>query len=334
MSKVLCFGELLLRLSPDVEAKWLNNNFIMVYVGGAELNVATALSKWEIPVRYFSALPNNLLSIQILKYLQEKNIDSSSMQLSGSRIGIYYLPQGSDVKNAGVIYDRAHSSFSQLQKGIIDWDKVLDGITWFHFSAICPAINQHLADVCEEALQVCVKKNINVSVDLNYRSKLWQYGKCPDEVMPGLMKYCNVIMGNLWAVESLLGIATTIKESTGKTNEELKEAAKESMLMIHKQYPLVSTMAFTFRLEDKYWAMVQHGKDLKISKQFKIKNVIDKVGSGDSFMAGLLYGLYHQNPLQQITDFATAAAVQKLFIKGDSITKTSQEINAFINNYE
>lgn len=175
-----------------------------VFVGGAELNVATALAKWNTPVGYCTILPDNFLSRQLLKALYEKHIDASSVLLSNNRIGIYYLPQGTDVKNAGVIYDRNNSSFSQLQKGTIDWDKTLDGITWFHFSAICPALSQQVADVCEEALQACVKKNITISVDLNYRAKLWQYGRQPNEVMPQLVQYCHLVMGNVWAAEIML----------------------------------------------------------------------------------------------------------------------------------
>lgn len=334
MGKVLCFGELLLRISPDTEGEWIANNVMPVFVGGAELNVATALAKWGVPVSYCTALPDNFLGGQLLQNLQKKNIDVSSVIITGNRVGVYYLPQGTDVKNAGVIYDRENSSFSQLKKKDFDWDKILEGITWFHFSAICPSINQQVADICEEALKACVKKNISISVDLNYRSKLWQYGKQPNEIMPGLVKYCHVIMGNLWAAESLLGIKSAIKESTGKTNNELKTAAGQSMLQLHRQYPQASCIAYTFRLQNKYWAMVQHDKELAISPQHQINEVVDKVGSGDSFMAGLIYGLYHQHSLQQVADVAAAAAFQKLFIKADSINKTIEEIKVFAKNHE
>lgn len=328
MNKVLCFGELLLRFSPDVTGEWLLNNAMPVFVGGSELNVATALAKWKTPVGYCTALPNNFLATQILKSLNKKNVDASSVLLNGNRIGIYYLTQGTDVKNAGVIYDRANSSFSQVQKGMIDWDNTLKEISWFHFSAICPAISQQVADVCGEALQACVKRNITVSVDLNYRSKLWQYGKQPHEVMPGLMKYCSVVMGNLWAAESLLLIPSSIKESAGRTNDELQTAAGQSMLQLHQQYANVTTIAYTYRLENKYWAMIQHGKDLAISKQHEINGVVDKVGSGDCFMAGLIYGLYNKHSLHRIADFAAAAAVGKLYEKGDATEQTIEQVNA------
>src|SRR5690606_20683682 len=135
-----------------------------------------------------------------------KNIDTSAIHYSGSRVGLYYLQQGTDVKNSGVIFDRAGSSFAQLKKGMINWDEVFEGITWFHFSAIAAALSQSAAEVCEEALQAASSKGITISVDLNYRNKLWQYGKQPIEVMPGLVKYCNLVMGNLWAANVMLGI--------------------------------------------------------------------------------------------------------------------------------
>jgi 2-dehydro-3-deoxygluconokinase len=170
---VLSFGELLLRISPDADGNWLGNNALPFYIGGAELNVATALALWDVPSKYFTALPRNGLSEQIINYLNKKNIDTSPVHYHGNRLGLYFLTKGKDLKHDALIYDRANSAFADLQSGMIDWDKVLHGVTWFHFSAICPAINQQVADVCLEALKVASSKGITISVDLNYRSKLW-----------------------------------------------------------------------------------------------------------------------------------------------------------------
>jgi len=204
MGKVLCFGELLLRLSPSTEGEWLKQNALPAFVGGAEANVATALALWEQRVGYCTALPDNYLSKQLAVYLQQKKIDTSAIQYCGERIGLYYLPQGADVKNAGVIFDRANSSFSALHTGMIDWDKVLDGVSWFHLSAIAASLTQNAADVCEEAMKAASAKGITVSLDMNYRNKLWQYGKQPSEVIPQLAQYCDLIMGNLWAANVML----------------------------------------------------------------------------------------------------------------------------------
>jgi len=331
MAKVLCFGELLMRMSPVLGGEWIRSAKMPVYIGGAELNAAHALAKWNIPTSYFTALPNHYLSKEILEALNAKNIDSSPVIFSGNRIGSYYLPQGVDLKNAGVIYDRAHSSFAELKPGTIDWDTILKDISWFHFSAICPAVTADAAAVCKEILAAASSKGITISVDLNYRSKLWQYGKKPVEVMPELLQYCNVVMGNLWAVDEMLGIASPIKESKGKLNDELIAATGQSMFQIHKTYPQVTDMAYTFRLEQTYFGVLQHGAERAISKEHRLGEIVDKVGSGDCFMAGLIYGLYKNNSTQDIIDFASIAAVSKLYEIGDATNRTEKELRALMN---
>ncbi|MFN2458879.1 MAG: PfkB family carbohydrate kinase [Chitinophagaceae bacterium] len=330
---VFCFGEILLRMSPVLGRGWIRDNVMPVNIGGAELNVASALSKWNVPVKYGSALPDNYLSKEIIEEIQEKNIDASAIHLSGSRIGTYYLPQGADLRNTGVIYDRAHSSFAGLKPGLINWDEALNGCRWFHFSAINPALNEDVAAVCKEALEVATAKGLTISVDLNYRAKLWQYNKRPIDIMPDLVQYCQVIMGNLWAVESLLGIVSPLKQSADKTKDELIQATGESMLQLHKQYPNATSFAYTFRLEKEYWAIMQHGPEMVISQKFVIREAIDTVGSGDCFMAGLIYGNLYKLPPQEIIDFATAAAFSKLFIKGDATTASVEEIKHSYLNY-
>jgi 2-dehydro-3-deoxygluconokinase len=330
MKKVFCFGELLLRLSPALNGQWIQQSVMPVFIGGAELNVATALSNWNIPVSYSTALPVNTIAEEILQSLQQKSIDTSAVLQTGERIGTYYLPQGADLKNAGVIYDRAHSAFSNLKTGMIDWHKVLDDCDWFHFSAITPALNENLVAVCKEALEVAKVKGLTISIDLNFRSKLWQYGKAPSTVMPELVKYCSVVMGNIWAAETLLGIPSSIADSKGKTKDELIGAAGESMLQIHQQYPQVITMAYTFRMDKSYFGLIQHGPAMATSKEYELQNIIDKAGSGDCFMAGLIYGMKNNLALQQIIDYAAAAATGKLYEKGDCTQQTIEQVKARI----
>jgi 2-dehydro-3-deoxygluconokinase len=327
MNTVFCFGELLLRLSPQLNGDWIKQNAMPVYIGGAELNVATALAAWDIPVNYLTALPDNYLSKEICTALNKIKINTDTVIFSGNRIGTYYLALGAELKNSSVIYDRAFSSFSQLQTGQIDWEKILKNKAWFHFSAISPGLNENIAAVCKEGLAAAKKMGLTISVDLNYRDKLWQYGKSPKDIMPDLIQYCDVIMGNIWAGESLLGIGSTIKDSTDKSQHELIGAAGESMLQLHQQYPTASTIAYTFRLQNEYFGVLQQGKERAISQNFLIENVIDKAGSGDCFMAGLIYGMLHNHPTQQIINFAASAAVGKLFEKGDSTKQTIKQVN-------
>lgn len=333
MGKVLCFGELLLRLSPDTEGQWLNNLQMPVHVGGAELNVARALALWNIPVKYCTGLPDNYLSRQIVQTLEQSNIDASAIQYGGQRIGLYYLPQGLDVKNAGVIYDRADSSFARFQKNTINWDAILEGVSWFHVSAICPALNADAADVCEEVLQVCNKKGITVSIDLNYRAKLWQYGVPVHEVMMRLAPYCDIIMGNIWAAQTMLNIPVRSDITTIDKKEVYLEQALITSQTIVKQYPRCKAVANTFRFDHNgilYYTTLYTNEQLLVSAAYTTETVIDKVGSGDCYMAGLIYGFYKQQAPQAILDFATAAAFQKLFIKGDATNKSVADINATI----
>jgi len=333
MGKVLCVGELLLRLSPDTESQWLKNTSMPIHVGGAELNVARALALWNVPVKFSTGLPDNYLSHQIVQSLQQSNIDTSAIQYGGHRIGLYYLPHGLDVKHAGVIYDRADSSFARLQKGTVDWDAVLDGVSWFHVSAICPALNADAADVCEEVLQICNKKNITVSIDLNYRAKLWQYGVPVHEVMTRLAPYCDIIMGNVWAAQTMLNIPVRPDITQIDTKETYLEQAMVTSQTIIKQYPRCKAVANTFRFDHNgilYYTTLYTNQQLFVSSVYTTNSVIDKVGSGDCYMAGLIYGFYNQQAPQNIVDFATAAAFQKLFIKGDATNKSVDDIKASI----
>lgn len=328
MKKVLSFGELLLRLSPDTDGKWIHEHAIPAFIGGAELNVANALACWGVPSAYFTAVPDNYLSKKILDELHAKGVDTSRIITSGDRIGIYYLAQGTDLKNAGVIYDRAHSSTAELKPGQVDWENVFKDITWFHFSAITPAINENLAIVCKEALEAARKKDITISVDLNYRSKLWKWGKEPVMVMPELVKYCHVVMGNIWAMENMLGIG--IEKDFRKEKLACVMQAEKSSAELIKRFPSCRQVANTFRFDQDdsllYYSTLYANGELIVSREYPVTGIVDKVGSGDCFMAGLIYGNHNDLSNREILEFATAAAVDKLFILGDATTSTAGDI--------
>ena len=353
--KVLSFGELLLRICPDAGGEWLQENALSVYVGGAEANVATALALWGVPSAYFTALPENLMGQQLAGYLQQRKIDTSRIVYQGQRLGLYFLPKGKDLKNAGVIYDRDRSSFSDLQPGQTDWDKVLQDVGWLHFSAISPALNRRVATVCEEALQAASSRKITISVDLNYRAKLWQYGMQPVEIMPDLAKYCDVIMGNLWAAEKMLGVPVdTAAIESGKKEDYLRHALASSE-KITELFPKARFVANTFRFDlgagegtgqggsqatgegsgqgpagIHYYTTLFADRQLYHSREYFAEKIADKVGSGDCYMAGLIYGLFRQRPVQETLEFATAAAFQKLFITSDATNQKAEEIDRFI----
>ena len=336
---MLSFGELLLRICPDAGGGWLKENSLPFYVGGAEANVATALALWGIPSAWFSALPDNLLAHELAGYLEEKGVDMSRVLYQGERLGLYFLPKGKDVKNAGVIYDRDHSSFSALKPGEIDWDAVLADVGWLHFSAISPALNQSVAQVCGEMLRAAAdKKGVTISVDLNYRPKLWQYGVAPTAVMPELVQYCDLVMGNLWAAEKMLGIPVDPSLTGTDRKEDYLEHARRSSEAILAAFPRVKQVAKTFRFDrgatgiQYYTAFYGAGK-IYSSREYFSDKIVDKVGSGDCFMAGLIRGISLGQSIQETLEFATAAAFQKLFIPSDATDQRAEDIQKFMTDY-
>jgi len=326
--KVLCFGELLLRISPSATDKEFSEKQpMMLYMGGAEANVATALAAWNVPVKYCTVLPDNFMSKHVIDYLEYKGIYTSSIVLSGDRIGIYFLERGADLKGK-MVYDRDRSSFSELKTGMVDWDKVFRDVSWFDFTAISPALNQNVADVCLEALEVATQKGIKISIDLNYRARLWKYGKNPIDIMPQIVQHCDVVMGNIWSANSLLGIPVDEHIHDKKSKEAYLHHSELTAKAIINQFPKCKVVANTFRFDNVandllyYTGLYMDNKHFS-SPEFTCKGVVDRSGSGDCFMAGLVYGLYHQHEPQEILNYATAAAFGKLQEQGDA---TDQDV--------
>lgn len=327
ITKVLCFGELLLRISPAPDEGASEKNPFLLYMGGAEANVATALAGWNVPVKYCTVLPENFMSRHLIDYLEYKGIFTSSILFSGNRIGVYYLERGADLKGS-MVYDRDRSAFSELKRGMIDWDKVLRDVSWFNFTAISPALNQNVADVCLEALEAASRKNITISCDLNYRSRLWKYGKEPIEIMPKLAEHCDMLMGNIWSAHSLLGTRLDEDIHTKKSKEAYLAHAESTSREIISMFPKVKSVANTFRFDSDekdllyYTSLYTNGKQYH-SPEFNCAGVVDRSGSGDCFMAGLIYGFYNHNKPQEILNYATAAAFGKLQEQGDA---TGQDV--------
>ncbi len=337
MKKVLCFGEVLLRFSPDVSGEWLHTNKLAAFIGGAELNVATALARWNTPVKYFTAVPDNYLSNQLIDVITQNNIDTSAIRYDGDRIGIYYLLQGADLKHTSVIYDRQGSSFASLQPGTVNWDEVLQDVAWFHFSAITPALSTAAAAVCNEVLEACFKRGIPISVDLNYRLKLWQYRPAPVEIMPALVKYCRVIMGNIWAANTLLGIEVDEGIHAKKSHQAYLDHSAVTAERMMAQYPNCKAVANTFRFDKgeagiNYFTSLHTEGSQYLSQLYETDTIINKVGSGDCFMGGLIYGFIQNHPPQQVIDFATSAAFGKLHEEGDTTNQQIETIQQRIQN--
>ncbi|QNL50542.1 sugar kinase [Olivibacter sp. SDN3] len=321
-SSVAVFGELLLRVSTQTDNFINSDRGISIYAGGSEANVASSLAGMGTKVSYISCIPDNQLTGQALNALEQREIDISKCLFSGDRLGLYFLLSANGLSKGDVVYDRKFSSFSMLRTGMIDWDTLLEGHSWFHWTALTPALNVHLVDVCHEALSVAKKKGLTISVDLNYRNKLWNYGKQPIDVMPDLVSYCDVIMGNIWAANTMLGtpVDTSLDRDTSKTT--YLEHATASAEAIFKNFSQCKHIAYTFRFMDapnhNLFYGTYHTKQANFfSETYETQRVIDRIGSGDAFMGGLIHALTTHKSDQQVVDMATSAGFKKLFVKGD-----------------
>lgn len=320
MKKILCFGELLLRISPAASEDIAERPMIL-YVGGAEANVATALAGWKTPVKYCTVLPDNFMSKHVIQYLEYNGIYTSSILFAGDRIGVYYLDSGSDLKG-NVVYDRERSSFSEVKRGMINWDKILVDVDWFNLSAISPALNENVADVCLEALEAAAQRGIAISMDLNYRERLWKWGKEPIEVMPQLIQHCDVLMGNIWSANTMAGTFIDEKIHEKKSRQAYLDAAKSTSEELVQKFPKCKVVGNTFRFDEGenllyYSSLYKDGQQYN-SAEFRTEGVVDRSGSGDCYMAGLIFGLYNKQSPQEVVDYATAAAFGKLQEHGDA----------------
>ncbi len=206
MNKVVTFGEIMLRLATPGFLRFSQATELEATFGGGEANVAVSLANFGMDARFVSSLPKNDIGDAAIAALRARNVDTSFIHRGGERIGIYFLETGAVSRGSKVIYDRAHSSFANLKKGMIDWDKALDGATWFHWTGITPAVSEGAAEVCLEACEAAAAKGITISTDLNYRNKLWKWGKTAGEVMKELVKHCDIILGNEEDAEAIYNI--------------------------------------------------------------------------------------------------------------------------------
>lgn len=321
VNKVVTFGEIMLRLSPPNFKRIIQARYFDLIYGGGEANVAVSLVNYGIPVEFITKLPKNELGNACVQYLRQYGVNTHNIVRGGNRLGIYFLERGSSVRPSKVIYDRAHSAISESTPEDFNWEKIFDGASWFHWTGITPAISQNLANICLDAVKIAKEKNITISCDLNYRSKLWDYGKMPNEVMPELIKYCDVAIGNEEDADKVLGIKAPHTDVTsGKLDAENYRYVVEK---IREKYPNLRTIAITLRTSlsashNMWSAILYDGTTMYIGPQYEITPIVDRVGGGDSFMGGLIYGLLtYKDDFQTALDFAVAASCLKHTIVGD-----------------
>ena len=321
MAKVITFGEIMLRLKSPAYERFFQSPALEATFGGGEANVSVSLANYGMDTSFVTVLPKNDIAEACIRELRGFGVDTTKIVRGGNRVGIYYLETGAVQRPSKVIYDRAGSSIAEAKPGDIDWDKTLEGATWFHFTGITPAISQGAADLCLEALKACKERGIHVSCDLNYRKNLWKYGKRADEVMTELVKYVDTVIANEEDFQKALCLKAESQADVeeGELNiDNYKAIASLAM----ETYPNIKRVAITLR-ESKsanhndWRACLYNGKDFFLSRKYSITDIVDRVGGGDSFGGGLIYGLNNYDNEQDALEYAVAASCLKHTIIGD-----------------
>ncbi len=328
--QVVTFGEVMLRLTPPGYQRFTQAFLYEASYGGSEANVAASLAGFGLRSSYVTRLPDNDLGYACLMYLRKYGIDTANILKGGDRLGIYFLETGAVSRASKVIYDREHSSFSRITRGMLDWDRILDEASWFHWTGITPAVSQGVADACLEAIETATRKGITISCDLNYRRNLWTYGKSAGEVMPRLIEGCDVVIGNEEDAEMVLGIRPEGVDITG--GQVMADAYRSVSGQIMKRFPRIKIVATTLRgsvsaSHNSWSGVLYNGKDLHTAPTYQITHIVDRVGGGDAFAAGLIYGmLTYGEDHEKALRFATAASCLKHTIPGDFNLVTVHEV--------
>lgn len=322
MSKVVTFGEIMLRLATPEHLRFRQARSFNATFGGGEANVAVSLANYGIDVDYVTRLPQNDLGAACAAELRSFGVGTSNIVYGGERLGIYYLETGAVARPSKVVYDRAHSSAATVERGMIDWEQVLAGADWFHWTGITPAISASAAEVCLDACRAANRLGVNVSCDLNYRKNLWKYGKTAAEVMPALVECCDVILGNEEDAEKVFGIKPEGFDAAATQGEVDAAAFRSVCTQLMARFPRAKKVVITLRgsinADHNTWGGVLFdGETLYRSPRYDITDIVDRVGGGDSFMGGLIYGLLTYDDDQRALNFAAAASALKHTIYGD-----------------
>lgn len=327
--KVVTFGEIMMRLSPPGMLRFAQARSFDVVYGGGEANVAVSLANYGVPVEYVTRLPDNEIGRACLRFIRENGVGVKHIVWGGERLGIYFLEMGAVMRGSQVVYDRAHSSIATIQPGMIPWEQVFADATWFHWTGITPAISQGAAEVCLEAVRAAKAAGLTVSCDLNYRSKLWKWGKKAGEVMAELVPYCDVAIGNEEDAAQVFGIHAP---DTDVTSGQVDAAKYRSVCeALHERFPNLKTIAITLRgslsASHNTWSGILWDEGhVYVAPTYDITHMVDRVGGGDSFMGGLIYGLLTYTDKQNALNFAVAASAFKHTIFGDFNMVTVSEV--------
>jgi 2-dehydro-3-deoxygluconokinase len=331
MKKVVTFGEIMLRLATPGYLRFIQSNQLNATFGGGEANVAVSLANYGIPVEYVTRLPHNEIANWCISELRKYNVGTTKIARGGERVGIYFLETGAVTRPSNVVYDRAYSAIAEVQRGLFNWKEIFKEASWFHWTGITPALSQGAADACLEAIEVANEMGVTVSCDLNYRKNLWKYGKKASEVMPQLVAGCDVILGNEEDAEKVFGIKPEgfeVEHTGGEVDaNEFESVCKQLMHKFPRAKKVIITLRGSINANHNTWGGCLYSDKLYQSRRYDITHIVDRVGGGDSFMAGLIYGLLtYEGDDQKALDFAAAASCLKHTVYGDFNLVTVAEV--------
>ena len=319
MKRYVTFGELMLRLSPQGRNLLFQDSVLNAVFGGAEANVAVSLANFGEDVSFVTALPENAVADAAIRELRGFGVDTKYIKRAGERVGIYFAEPGACMRPSKVVYDRAHSSISEVSTEDFNWEEIFKGAHWFHTTGITPAISAGTAAVTLQAVKAAKKCGLKVSCDLNYRKKLWKWGKTPKEVMSEVASYVDVLIANEEDCQKCLGIELDVDVTSGKLDSRKYKLLADKIMV---QFPNISALAVSLResmsADWNNWSIVIATKDgFYVSKKYEIRNIVDRIGGGDSFGSGLIWGLNNLEGPQAAIEFAAAASALKHTIYGD-----------------
>jgi len=335
--RIVTFGEVMLRLKAPGYERLLQTPFLEATFGGGEANVAVSLAQFSQEVAYITALPRNPISEACLAYLQGKGVDISWVRYAGDRMGIYYFEAGANQKPSRVIYDRGHSAVMDVLPDVFDWKMILEGAAWFHITGITPALSTSAAEITRQAMQTAHEGGITVSFDYNFRKNLWKYGKSAPEVMTDLVRFADIGIANEEDCQRALGISVEadgwekdIDSGQIDVNKYQKLCEKVFAAFPNLKYQAI-TLRSSYNADRNGWAAcLYNGSKFRVSQHYDITDVVDRVGTGDAFAAGLIYGMINGMSDQEALEFAVAASCLKHSIPGDINLCTVEEVRQLL----
>ena len=330
MSKVITFGEIMLRLAPNGYYRFFQNDQLQATFGGGEANVAVSLANFGVDTSFVTKVPQNAIGQGAIDALRAFGVNTENIVRGGDRLGIYFLEKGASQRGSVCIYDRAHSAIQEAEAKDFDWDAIFNGAEWFHFTGITPALGENLVEICKEACRIAKQKGIKISCDLNYRGKLWTRQQA-QAAMTELCQYVDVCIANEEDAKDIFGIeAENTDIYGGKLNKEGYQSVAKQLKERFGFEKVAITLRSSISASDNDWAgMLYDGKDFYYSKEYHL-HIVDRVGGGDSFGAGLIYALVNHKSMQDAIEYAVAASALKHSIEGDFNRVSVSEVEKLV----